>query len=845
MLSIAPIDAGSAGDFAEYHEDEQARTREDYYYDSENCGQWNGQLAESLGLTGEIQKGQLLQMLQGYNPATREALAGNAGDKHKPGWDMAFSADKSVSIIWAVANPELRAKIEEAQQRAVQAGMNVLQQNAFNSRDRSERHEKITEIIYGTYQHGASRRNDMDMHTHAVVANMGKRSDSTICAIDFDSRWKMAAGATYRAQLAHEMQQLGFTVEPGSKGTFQVSGIPNDLRDHFSKGRFEIEQRLIEKGFDSAKAAAIANLDTRKAKDAGLKTSELLEIWQQECKAMGFTPEKIAALQSAHKTELKPMPSHEELLLKLTEYASTFTPMQLQAAIAVEAQGKLDSAGIQSYTNGLMKDENLVRLMSENQRMDKRAGLTEMRFTSREMLDLEKGIADKAIERVAETTHHADIGAAVAARSTMSAEQKTALAHICQQSGGVAMIEGMAGTGKSYLMGAAREAWEAADFNLRGCALAGKAAEGLENGSGIKSQTLASMLMDINRGKMKLSSKDVIVLDEAGMVGSRQMSQLLDHVHAAGAKAVLIGDSKQLQPIDAGGSFRVLSQKLGHASLTDIRRQHNEKDREIVKQLAAGEAGLALASMKERGILSAHDDKQTAMREMVRDWFQARDPAKPGEALMLAGTRAEVYQMNQLAREELKQRHQLAVSAGVTTTKGNREFAEGDRMLFTKNNKKLGVKNGTLGTLQRIEMDPDGAYRFIVKTDNGQTVKFTVGDAEATKGKAFNDFDHGYAVSVHKAQGVTVDRPFVLLGEQMSDREWGYVAASRGREETKFYTTSDVVGDLDKLLSRSRQKDTALDYIPETKMPTTNKPHKAPENTPKPTQPKHEEYEHE
>lgn len=352
---------------------------------------------------------------------------------------------------------------------------------------------------------------------------------------------------------------------------------------------------------------------------------------------------------------------------------------------------------------------------------------------------------------------------------------------------------------------------------MRGCAIAGKAAQGLQEGSGIQSQTMHSLLDDLSSKRVSLSAKDVVVIDEAGMVGSRQMASLLNQIHVAGAKAVLIGDSKQLQPIDAGGSFRILSQKLGHAALTDIRRQRSEADREIVKLLAAGESAQALESIKERGLLTVSADKQAVMRQMVGDWTVARDPSKPGESLMLAGTRAEVFQLNQIARAELNARQQLAAAATVDTSTGKREFAEGDRIIFLQNSKRLGVKNGTLGTVVRLSPDSSGKHRFAVKTDAGEIVRFTLGDPDASRGKEYNSIDHGYAVSVHKSQGATVDNPFVLLGETMSDREWGYVAASRGREETKFYTTEDTAEQLESLLARSRQKDSSLDYSMEQK----------------------------
>lgn len=811
MLSIKPLGAGDAQGYAEYQEGEAARNREDYYAGEGDAGQWGGALSEKLGLSGDVQKGELLKMLQGFHPKTGGPLAGNAGDKHKPGWDCTFSAPKSVSVVWALGDADIQAAINRAQERAARAGVDYLQQHAFTSRDRGDRQEQITETLTAKYEHGTSREGDPQRHTHITIANMAMRADGTICAVEFDTRHKMAAGAIYRAELAAELQKLGFEIERDGKDSFRIVGVDPKLCEDFSKRRAQIEAHLAEHGQGSAKASAIAALATRKAKGE-VSRAELLEVWREIGKAAGVDADTIRKLSQSKTAEVKPMASHQDMLREITQSASTFTPMQLQAKIAVEAQGKLDAAGIEAYTKALLKDQDLIPLVAINQRQDKRAGATEIRYTSREMLELEQGISDQALARRGETSHHVSIDAAITVRPTMGEEQKKALAHIAAATGGVAVIEGMAGTGKSYLMGAARESWEAGGFNVRGCALAGKAAQGLQEGSGIQSQTMHSLLDDLSAKRISLSAKDVVVIDEAGMVGSRQMASLLNQIHAAGAKAVLIGDSKQLQPIDAGGSFRVLSQKLGHAALTDIRRQRSEADREIVKLLAAGESAQALESIKERGLLTVSADKQTIMRQMVGDWTAARDPGKLGESLMLAGTRAEVFQLNQIARTELNARQQLAAAATVDTSTGKREFAEGDRIIFLQNSKRLGVKNGTLGTVVRLSPDSSGKHRFAVKTDVGEIVRFTLGDPDTSRGKEYNSIDHGYAVSVHKSQGATVDNPFVLLGETMSDREWGYVAASRGREETRFYTTEDTAEQLESLLARSRQKDSSLDY---------------------------------
>jgi ATP-dependent exoDNAse (exonuclease V) alpha subunit len=201
---------------------------------------------------------------------------------------------------------------------------------------------------------------------------------------------------------------------------------------------------------------------------------------------------------------------------------------------------------------------------------------------------------------------------------------------------------------------------------------------------------------------LTLHRKDILVIDEAGMVGSRLLKRLLDHATVADAKVVLVGDHRQLQPIEAGGVFRLLQDTLGHVALTDIRRQRAAWAREAVHQLAAGRAAEALASYHERGLLTLSEDRETAREQMVRDWLAERSPST--SSLLLTDTREECQQLNELARQRLQARGELSGGITLATAHGARELAPGERLLFTRNSTLYGLSNGTLGTLERFGM---------------------------------------------------------------------------------------------------------------------------------------------
>ena len=800
MLSIAVIGAGSAASgYAGYQESEVAKNREDYY-SSEDAGHWLGGAAQEMGLAGELKQGQLLAGLQGFHPDTGQALSKNAGEVHKGGWDLTFSAPKSISCIWAISDSTDRVIIESAQNKAAEKALNFLEESgAFLSRSRTDP-GPVGGVLAARFMHGTSREADPQLHTHCAVLNL--QSDGS--AIDFDTRWKMPAGAVYRAELAAELQKMGFSTEPDGK-SFRIVGVPQSLEKEFSTRRNQIEEVLNAKGLTSAKAAEVAALVTRKSKELTTKV-ELFQDWQERAEALGFNCESAAnlkGLQQITREEIDPA----EVLKKLTEQASTFTPQQLAQAVAIELQGIGGADQVKDFIRQLEKHRELIRLESDKPRHLMRGDPTELRYTTLEMLKIERGILSKSQARQGEISHSVPVHVAIVARPTMTEEQKIALHHACEKPGAVQIVEGMAGTGKSYLLGAALESWEKGGFAVIGAALAGKAAAGLEAGAGIKSQTIYSLLAELDQGR-PLTSRMVIVVDEAGMVGSRQMARLLDHVHRAGAKAVLLGDGKQLQPIDAGGSFRLLSQHLGSAKLENIQRQVAEEDRQVVRNFADGKATEALQSMKDRGLLKISETRSDAMNEMVHDWARVRDTARPGEFLMLAATRADVRQINTLAREILKSAGSLAGGMPTQTSVGMKEFAVGDRIIFTRNNARLAVKNGDLATVEQIQFTRFGELEITTRLDDGRIAKFEVGEGKNQS----SHFDHGYSMSVHKAQGVTVDRAFVLPSDSMSGREWSYVAASRARCETRIYTTADQMESLSRTMSRSDQKTTSLDY---------------------------------
>ena len=363
------------------------------------------------------------------------------------------------------------------------------------------------------------------------------------------------------------------------------------------------------------------------------------------------------------------------------------------------------------------------------------------------------------------------------------------------------MVVGYAGTGKSAMLGVAREAWEDAGFNVRGAALAGIAAEGLENGSGIASRTLASMEHGWSQGRDLLTERDVLVIDEAGMVGTRQMERVLSHAADAGAKVVLVGDAEQLQSIEAGAAFRAIHERHGGVEITEVRRQHEEWQRHATRHLATGRTGEAIHAYADKGMVHQAETREAARGELVERWNRERLADPDASRIILTHTNAEVRDLNDAAREAMRNAGELGDDVRVKTERGDRAFASGDRIMFLRNERSLEVKNGTLGTIERVDKG-----HMAVRTDDGRSVAFDTKD--------YRDIDHGYAATIHKAQGMTVDRVHVLATPGM-DRHGSYVSLSRHRDGVDLHYGHDDFKDerrLAAVLGRERAKDMATDY---------------------------------
>lgn len=446
------------------------------------------------------------------------------------------------------------------------------------------------------------------------------------------------------------------------------------------------------------------------------------------------------------------------------------------AAVAVERMDGASQRHGQAYTTQeLIKAEREVLKIAGDRQGDMSHQLSAERISA-------------AIERSAEAKGYA-----------LNTEQREALEHLAGKPGGVSVLVGDAGTGKSTTMHALKEAYEDAGYRVMGTSTGGKASAELMQSSGIDSRSLAKLQADLNTGKEQLNAKTVLVVDEAGMTDSRQMAAIMKTAEEAGAKVVLVGDHKQLQPVGAGETFRHVAAEIGSARLEDNQRQRSDWERDAVKNMSKGEAHAALSTYIEHDRVTVEKTFAKAVEDIATRQIENMSRHGEDKTVAIAGTNAAVNAINDKVRDALKEKGQLTDGQTVDTKRGQIELANGDRVLI--GSRGPGHENGDTGTVKAIDAEKG---QIKVKLDRtGETVQI---DAKNT------NLAHGYAITTHKAQGSTYEATTVYLTAQTS-KEMAYVQASRARETTHFVTSSHQLKEMGANVEPTQEQRAAVDKV--------------------------------
>ena len=762
MLSIGKLGQGQEA----YYVETVAAGAEEYYVGAgEVPGRWTGVSAVRLGLSGEVGGADLTALLGHLDPATGEALTAGMSAPKVAGFDLTFCAPKSVSLLWAFGAREVADEVVAAHESSVAAAFAVMEDEAAQvRRGKAGRHVLDTDgLVAAAFRHRTSRAGDPHLHTHVVVANIGfLDEDGRWSALDARPlyRWAQAVGYLYEAHLRHELtRRLGVGWGPVRHGIADLAGTPRPAIDAFSTRRREILEHLDAHGVAGGRAAQVATYATRRAKGAVPATGDLRKRWAAHAGALGLD---VAALgdPTAHNGHGAPAAAEAALFDELagpagvTRRRSTFDRRDVVKGVCDRMPAGAPVDQVVDLVDRFMLHPDVVPIGEPE---------VATRWTTRDLLACERRLLETAsgARSAGRALVDTDVGGSVlCANASLDGEQRRMVTGLWSSGCGVEVVIGAAGAGKTSALAAAREGWDRAGYRAIGCALAARAAQQLADGARIPSTTVDRLLSTLGSGREHLDARSVVVVDEVGMVGTRQLEALIARADAAGAKVVLIGDPAQLPSIDAGGALAGLARRLGAHELSGNHRQVEAWEREALGELRAGSTANAVKAFELHGRVEASEDIDT----VVERWWEERQ--RGGGVLLLASRRDQVRALNVRARDRLTADGQLGPDRW---SAGGRRYAVGDEVVALRNDYDLGIINGDRGRVV-------GGDREHLRVQIGDARMVDVPLTYAADG----DLDHGYALTIHKAQGLTADRT-VILGDETLAREHAYVALSRAR----------------------------------------------------------------
>jgi conjugative relaxase-like TrwC/TraI family protein len=779
MLSIGKLGKGQE----RYYLEKVAEGAEDYYSgEGEEPGQWLGDAARELGLSGEIEPDQLVAMLTGMNPATGEPLGliSVSGRGSVPGFDLTFSAPKSVSLLRALGGKEVGAEVKAAHQRSVEAALKYMEANACLTRrgKGGATFVKGSGFIAAGFMHRSSRNGDPQLHTHVLIANATKGPDGKWTRLYHPAIYEHAKTASYiyEAHLRHELTRtLGVEWQPVRKGIAEIKGFKDEWLKAFSTRRAEI---LEAAGVGaSARARQIATLATRKGKETGLELGDLRQRWQSKAEEIGLDRDAIAQTMG-REVELVSKLMLKQLDREVTAHASHFDRRDAIQAVANALPNGAPGHEVESAADAFLASESVVTVAETAKGT---------RYTTKRIWELERQALEAAERMAAEPrgeTGELVAARVIAARPSTNPGQREMIRRLLAGREGIAVVIGEAGTGKSFATVAAAEGWAQAGFELRAAAPTWRAANVL-SAEGLEAMTVAGLLRDLDRGELGLSPRSVLLVDEAGMVGSEHLARVIGHAEEAGAKLVLVGDPEQLGPIEAGGLFSAIAQRTEPVHLEDVIRHNHELDRDAAKLIREGQGREALSLYRSEERITVAGNAEERRVAMVKDWWQSY--AKGEDALMVAQRNVEVERLNATARELVKAEGRLGAEE---IEVGGVAFAAGDQVITRVNDRRAGIYNRERWEVAQV----DAERGRVVLEGIDQARRVEVGPdylSQTTLGGEAPALQHAYAVTTYCAQGATVDRAYVMVDPSMDKQEM-YVAASRTREQTYLYAMPEI-----------------------------------------------------
>ena len=929
---------------AEYYLESQRSFRhpnEYYTAGEEPDGTWfNPKGMFGLEDGAKVDSGEFQRLYNGFAPDGSDKLVQRAGNPERsPGVDMTFSVDKSVSSLWAIADPEMRQRIEAMATAAARAALedSVLKYCSYTRMaEKGVTRPVEADLVGATFVHGTSRENDPQLHVHCTIFNLARTREDGKWRAHHQYpvySWKKAAGALFRAYMAWELQQeLGVRMEqygPNAEFT-RIEGMPEDLQSFWSKRRKAIVAMAGELGIPSlgnASRMAGVNKLTREGKSHDNDPEVRHRRWRGE--ADGFCQhEELITAVTGHRVEIRREEIREltdrldDLPAHLAREEAVFRRPDMVETAANAAAGLIGREAVGTAIERLRRNPEIERLEPKKPTAESRAGMvhTEV-YSTRHNLALEQAVRDMAASMAADAGHglpeeavKQKVETLLAQNYPLSQEQSLAIRHATSKGGRVAVIEGAAGSGKTTTLRPITDLHKEHGYEIVPTAVAWRTAVALGDDCDARPYCVDKLLKLAAKGQIEIGRNTLIVVDEAGMLSTRQAHHILQLSERHGAKVVFAGDTRQQQPVEAGPGLRLIRDVVGSVRVDRIRRQKadledvlvhvhketpeqarfragltNQQEHDAIlasyeamerkpvftpwqvavsEALRDGEAEKAIEAWHLRNRLHLCFDEEKTLTRLVDDW-ERHVRAQPGtSAVVLARTKAEGRALSWLMRQRVLSKTPDAKRAVIEVSRDldgrltePLEIAVGDRIRIGATQWDKQLFNGTVVTVEDLEVRPAEATAVARKARNRQAAgsgseadtdrseqEFSVHIAARTDDgrrvtfrhdeiRDWHDnirLDYGYAMTIASAQGLTVDRAFLLVDDRPA-RETIYPAATRHREGIDIYvnrspltfdiaerrpedqadmpvTDSDVRAYLAERWSRSQPKEAALDY---------------------------------
>jgi conjugative relaxase-like TrwC/TraI family protein len=801
-----------------YYATEIAGGREDYFA-REEPGRWLGQGAERAGLAGEVDAVGLERLFaHARHPTSDDALGRpfGAGKAAVAGYALSFSPPKSVSVLWALGPEAVADQVRAGHDAAVRAALSYLERHAaFTRRGKDGVFQTDTLGLLGAaFTHRTSRALDPQLHTHVLLANkMQAATDGKWLSLDGSELYanQKAAGMLYKAALRAELTaRLKLSWTPVDRnGIAEIEGVPQELVDHWSTRRKEVtaaakvliaerEQALGRRlsNLERSEAHQLAAYRTRGAKgEETHSTAELRAGWREEAEALGLGPSawaKAVARPAVRKVRGTPPPILGWARALLEESSSTWTRADVVEVMTtlvdyrkLPGAAELDEA-VEQATEALLSSNGVLQLTAPSllelpDELRRRDGCPthlhhgQLRYSTEDTLAREAGVLDADAAgrdaRVA-VVDEVELSERMAAAG-LGLDQQRALWKMCLDGEAICVVIGPAGAGKTRMLAVARAAFEAEGHRVLGLAPSATAAKVLEVSTGMKGETLARFLSRSSHQPVELEAHDVVVLDEATMARSADLALLVGVVGRRGAKLVCLGDPAQLGAVGAGGLFRTLAEDTGAVSLGVPRRFVHVWEKKALLRLRARDQRVIETYARHDRIASVGPEE--VVETAFALWSEAR--AQSARVLLLASDYTMVDALNERARAEMVRQGRVEADGLLCRSQ---LVGRGDEVVTLRNDRSLRssrgdwVRNGDRWSV--LERGRDGSLVFLHAEGRGQVRVPAAYVAEHV--------DLAYALTVHKAQGTTVDRAVVVVDQKMTAEQL-YVAMSRGREHNQ------------------------------------------------------------